>query len=153
VNDLYFMNLAYEQARKAMAINEVPIGAVLVDKHGVVVARGYNQVEKKQTQLAHAEISVLQKVTKRNMNWRLSSVTLYVTLQPCLMCLGALYLSRVSRVVYGVPSTKYGIPLDQGIQLGIYKNLGTKIECMNYEKAKVILRLFFQKKRNMKHGK
>ncbi|MFA5998824.1 MAG: nucleoside deaminase [Candidatus Babeliales bacterium] len=152
MNDLYFMNLAYEQARKAMAINEVPIGAVLVDKNGVVLARGYNQVEKKQTQLAHAEISVLQKITKRNMNWRLSSVTLYVTLQPCLMCLGALYLSRVSRVVYGVPSTKYGIPLDQGIQLGIYKNLGTKIECMNYEKAKDILRLFFQKKRNVKHG-
>ena len=153
MNDLYFMNMAYHQARKAMAINEVPIGAVLVDKNGAVLARGYNQVEKKQTQLAHAEISVLAKAAKKSINWRLSGATLYVTLQPCLMCLGALYLSRVSRVVYGMPSIKFGIPLDQGVALGIYKNLETKIECMNFEKAKDILRLFFQKKRNMKHGK
>ncbi len=149
-NDLFFMDLAYKQARKAFALNEVPIGAVLVDKAGVVLARGYNQVEKKHTQLAHAEISVLGKAVKKNMNWRLSGTTIYVTVQPCLMCLGALYLSRVSRVVYGIPSTKFGIPLDQGIELGIYKNLDTTIECMNYEKSKEILQLFFQKKRSMK---
>ncbi|HSW76644.1 MAG TPA: nucleoside deaminase [Candidatus Saccharimonadales bacterium] len=152
MDDLYFMNLAYKQARKALAINEVPIGAVLVDKHGIVLARAYNQVEKKQTQLVHAELVVIAKSCKKKKNWRLSGATLYVTLQPCLMCLGAIYLSRISRIVYGMPSGKFGIPLDQGVQLGIYKNLETKMECMNYEKAKDVLRLFFQKKRKLKHG-
>ncbi len=144
------MDMAYEQARKAFALQEVPIGAVLVGKNGVVIARGYNQVEKKQTQLAHAEILVLAKASRKNKNWRLSGTTIYVTVQPCLMCLGALYLARVSRVVYGVSSTKFGIPLDRGVEIGIYKNLDTTIECMNYERSKEILQMFFKKKRSKK---
>ena len=150
--DLFFMDMAYKQACKAFAENEVPIGAIIVDRDGVVLARGYNQVEKKQTQLAHAEISALAKATKASKSWRLSGATIYVTVQPCLMCLGALYLSRLSRVVYGIQSTKFGIPLDQGIEIGIYKNLDTTIECMNYEKSKEILQLFFKKKRSLNRG-
>lgn len=150
-NDMYFMELAYEQALKSFRINEVPIGAVLVDNAGEIIARSYNQIEKKNSQLAHAEILVLAKAAKKMNNWRLSRATLYVTLQPCLMCLGALYLSRVSRVVYGATSLKFGVSLDQVVLTGIYRNLDTKVECLNYKKSQDILKLFFQRRRSSVH--
>ena len=144
------MQLAYEQALKAYKQQEVPIGAILVDKQGVVIARGYNQVEKKQSPLVHAEMNVLNKGVKLLDSWRLSGMTLYVTMQPCLMCLGALYLSRISRVVYGTPSYKFGISLQRQEMTGIYKNLDTRLECMNDKKSKEILQLFFREKRSLK---
>ncbi len=143
------MNIAYSQAMKAFDIDEVPIGAALVDAQGKVIAKSYNQMEKKQSQLAHAELQVLAKSAKKMKNWRLAGTTLYVTVQPCLMCLGALYLSRVSRIVYGVSSPKFGASIDNFLnESGIYKNLETKIECLNYEKSKELLQAFFKKKRS-----
>lgn len=150
--DLFFMEQAYKQALKAYAIDEVPIGAVLVDCNGVIVARGYNQVEKQGSQLAHAEMLALHKGSKKLGTWRLSSMTLYVTVQPCMMCIGSLYLSRVSRIVYGVSSMKYGVSVDQVKQIGIYQNLHTTMESVHYEPAKILLQLFFQKKRSMRDG-
>lgn len=152
------MNKAYQQALQAFKIDEVPIGAILVDSSGSVIAQAYNQIEKKSSQLAHAEILALAKASKKMKNWRLSELTLYVTVQPCLMCLGALYLSRVSRVVYGVSSPKFGVTLDQisdqmQCNVGIYKQLDMKIECLNYQKSKELLQLFFQKKRSLMHAK
>lgn len=149
--DQYFMDKAIEQASRAFQIDEVPIGAVLVDANGIIIARGYNQMEKRKSQLAHAEIIVLQKALKKAKSWRLLDVTLYVTVQPCMMCLGALYLSRVSRVVYGAISHKFGMSFDTTISCGIYKNLSMKLEYMEYKKAQEMLRLFFKKKRSMKH--
>lgn len=149
--DQYFMDKAVEQALKAFSKNEVPIGAVLVDHAGQIVANGYNLVEHKKTQLAHAELIVLQTAAKKINSWRLDQMTLYVTVQPCMMCLGALYLSRISRVVYGTVSPKFGMSVDRALTRGIYKNLSMKLELMEYKKAKEIVRLFFQKKRSMKH--
>lgn len=152
MDDSFFMSLAYRQAKKAFSIDEVPIGAVLVDKHGRVIAQAYNQMEKKHTQLAHAEMQTLAKAGKKMKNWRLSGATLYVTVQPCLMCLGALYLSRVSRVVYGVQSPKFGASLNMTHQdLGIYKNLDMKIEYAASSKSKELLQVFFRKKRSIVH--
>jgi tRNA(adenine34) deaminase len=154
VKDIFFMDVAYRQAMKAFDHNEVPIGAILVDAHGKIVAQAYNQMEKKSSQLAHAEMQVLAKSAKKMNNWRLSGTTMYVTVQPCLMCLGALYLSRVSRVVYGIESQKFGVTLNLKdvhldlSQSGIYKNLNMIIECLNYEKSKELLQLFFKKKRS-----
>ena len=142
------MKAAYAQAVKAYNIDEVPIGAVLVNASGKIIARAYNQMEKKQSQLAHSELQVLAKSAKKMKNWRLSGTTLYVSVQPCLMCLGAVYLSRVSRIVYGVPSPKFGFTMNNQCEAGIYKNLDTKIECLNYEKSKDLLQLFFKKKRS-----
>lgn len=142
------MKAAYRQAVKAYNIDEVPIGAVLVNGQGEIIARAYNQMEKKQSQLAHAEMLVLAKSAKKMKNWRLSGTTLYVSVQPCLMCLGALYLSRVSRVVYGVPSSKFGFDMNNQCEAGIYKNLDTKVECLPYEKSKELLQIFFKKKRS-----
>lgn len=151
--DLDFMKEAYQQALRAYKIDEVPIGAILVDEQGKVVARGYNQVEKKQSGQAHAEMLALDKAARIKNNWRLSSLTLYVTLQPCLMCLGALYLSRVSRVVYGVISEKYGVLPQQVEHIGLYQNLHTTMEFVHYEPSKKLLQLFFQKKRSVGSGK
>ncbi len=150
MDDLFFMNMAYMQACKAFDNDEVPIGAVLVDKSGKVVSKAYNQIEKKQTQLAHAEMQVLLKASKKMNSWRLSNLVLYVTVQPCLMCLGALYLSRISRVVYGISSPKFGASInvfEQGD--AIYKHLEMKIECFEYQKSKELLKLFFEKKRSL----
>ncbi len=149
MNDLFFMMLAYDQALKAYKIDEVPIGAVLVNDQGNIIAKSYNQMEKKQSQLAHAELQVLAKSLKKMKNWRLSGTTLYVTVQPCLMCLGALYLSRVDRIVYGVESLKFGASADNfGCKTGIYKNLKTKLESLHHEPSKTLLQLFFKKKRS-----
>lgn len=148
------MEVAYRQALKAFERDEVPIGAVLIDSKGQIIAQAYNQMEKKNSQLAHAELQVLAKSTKKMKNWRLSGTTLYVSVQPCLMCLGALYLSRVSRVVYGVRSLKFGASFNvatlntEQSALGIYKNLHTKVQCLNYAKSKELLRLFFKRKRS-----
>jgi tRNA(adenine34) deaminase len=147
--DSFFMKAAYDQALKAFSAQEVPIGAVLVDQEGNIVARAYNQVEKIKTQTAHAEISVIKKAAKKINNWRLEGLTLYVTVQPCMMCMGAIYLSRISRVVYGVISPKYGFDLSDDLSLGIYKNLHTSIQCINYTPAQELLKKFFEKKRRI----
>ncbi|MBI2344967.1 nucleoside deaminase [Candidatus Dependentiae bacterium] len=143
----FFMELAYQQALKAYQKDEVPIGAVLVDKDGNVIARGYNQVEKKITQVEHAEILALKKAAQKIGDWRLDGMTLYVTVQPCMMCLGAIYLSRISKVVYGVISPKYGFDIDVKKISGIYQNLHMKIEYIHYIQSEKLLQKFFEKKR------
>lgn len=141
------MQKAYEQSVKAFNIQEVPIGAIIVDKEGNVVARAYNQVEKLQTQTVHAELVAIKKAAKKIKNWRLEGMTLYVTVQPCMMCLGAIYLSRISHVVYGIESPKYGFTCDIKKESGIYKNLHTLIQCIEYRPAQELLKKFFQQKR------
>lgn len=141
------MHLAYLQAVKAYNIDEVAIGAIIVDESGNIVAQAYNQVEHKKSQLAHAEMQALAKVLKKKKVWRLNNLTMYVTLQPCLMCIGALYLSRITRVVYAIESIKFGVASDQIESIGIYKNLSTKIELLKYQPAADILQQFFKKRR------
>ena len=96
------MNLALKEAKKAETIGEIPVGCVIVDGEGNVIARAHNLKEKKQNVTAHAEILAIQKAEKKLANWRLEKCTLYVTLEPCLMCTGAIIQSRVEEVVIGV---------------------------------------------------
>lgn len=149
----FFMQKAYEQALKAFDVQEVPIGAVIVDKNGMIVARAYNQVEKFQNQIMHAELSAIKKASKKIKNWRLEDMTLYVTVQPCMMCLGAIYLSRISRVVYGVTSLKYGFEYVPEKSTGIYRNLHTFSQCIEYRPAQKLLQEFFEKKRRINENK
>ncbi|KKI91125.1 adenosine deaminase [Bacillus sp. SA1-12] len=106
-NDQYFMKLAIEEARKAQEIGEVPIGAVIV-LDGNVIASAYNLREKDQRSIAHAEILAIDEACKSLGTWRLEEATLYVTLEPCPMCAGAIVLSRIKRVVYGAADPKGG---------------------------------------------
>jgi len=101
------MRLALEQARRGMHLGEVPVGAVLVCD-GELLASGFNQPIHALDPSAHAEIVVLRTGARRLGNYRLPGTTLYVTLEPCLMCVGALVQARVERVVYGAPEPKTG---------------------------------------------
>ena len=101
------MRLALVEARTALHLGEVPVGAVLV-RRGEVVASGFNQPIHTQDPTAHAEIVALRGAARTLRNYRLSGTTLYVTLEPCLMCVGALVSARVSTVVYGAPEPKWG---------------------------------------------
>jgi tRNA(adenine34) deaminase len=107
MNDTDFMMLAIEEARAAGVAEEVPIGAVLVSD-GKIVGRGGNRTIRDCDPTAHAEIIALREAAKREGNYRLSGTTLYVTLEPCAMCAGAIIQARVTRVVYGADDPKGG---------------------------------------------
>ena len=105
--DRIFMNQALEEAKKAALLGEVPIGAVLVYE-GEIIARAHNLRETTQNATTHAELMVIQEACKKLGSWRLEQTTLYVTLEPCPMCAGAILQSRVPRVVYGARDIKAG---------------------------------------------
>jgi tRNA(adenine34) deaminase len=105
--DAAWMWLALEEARKAGEVGEVPVGAVVVGG-GEVLGRGRNAREAHQDPLAHAEIFAIQEAAARQGSWRLTGTTLYVTLEPCAMCSGALVLARVDRLVFAAPDPKAG---------------------------------------------
>ena len=107
IRDEEFMDMALAEARQAYDQGEIPIGAVLV-LDGQVIARGHNQRESWRDATAHAEMIVIREACRLLNRWRLSGTTLYVTIEPCPMCAGALVMSRVDRLVYGSPDYKAG---------------------------------------------
>jgi tRNA(adenine34) deaminase len=106
-SEVKFIRLALALAQKAYALDEVPVGAVLVQA-GRVIAKSHNLTQTKQDPCAHAEILAIRMAAKRLGRWRLNDCTLYVTLEPCAMCAGAIVLSRLARVVYGAADPKAG---------------------------------------------
>lgn len=106
-NDLIFMGEAIRLAKKAAELGEVPIGAVIV-KNGEIIAEGYNLRETEKLSTAHAEILAINAACKKLGGWRLFGCTLYVTLEPCAMCAGAIVNSRIDRVVYGASDLRFG---------------------------------------------
>ena len=103
------MHLALAEAEKAYARGEIPIGAVLVrNEDGTVVSQGHNLRESKNDATAHAEMEAIREACARLNRWRLSGLTLYVTIEPCAMCAGALVNSRIDRLVYGSTESKFG---------------------------------------------
>ena len=105
--DHYYMGLAIAQAQQAEMLGEVPIGAVLVVDNKVIALAG-NRRELWQDPTAHAELIVLREAAKRMESWRLEGATLYVTLEPCVMCMGGIILARIPRLVYGARDAKAG---------------------------------------------
>lgn len=106
-DDQYFMSLALEEAKKAYDLGEIPIGAVLVHE-GKVISRHHNRRELNHDATAHAEVLVIQEACQHLQRWRLTGCSLYVTIEPCPMCAGAIINSRIDRVVYGSPDYKGG---------------------------------------------
>lgn len=102
-----YMGYAITQAKKALVNEDVPIGCVIVYQ-GKIIARGYNKRNKKKTTLAHAELDAIAKASKVLGDWRLEDCTMYVTLEPCQMCAGAIVQARISRVVIGCMNPKAG---------------------------------------------
>ena len=97
----YYMKMALNLAKKALKYNEVPVGAIIV-KDGKIIAKAYNKKEKTHNVTKHAEIIVISKACRKLKNWRLENCEIYVTMEPCMMCSGAIEQSRLKKIVYGV---------------------------------------------------
>ena len=143
-----FMNAAYREAVKAYKKDEVPIGAVLV-KDDKIIARAHNLKEKKQMATKHAEIVLIEKISKKQKNWHLDEYTLYVTLEPCVMCAGAIMQSRIKEVIYGAKDKKGGA-IESTLSLYQIKGFNhyPKTSFFEDEKCSKILTNYFKTKRN-----
>ncbi len=142
--DLRFMREALKQAKKAAALGEVPIGCVIV-RNGEVIARGYNQRNKKHSTLGHAEISAIGRASRVINDWRLEDCTMYVTLEPCSMCAGAMIQARLGRVVIGTMNAKAGCAgsvMDMLRMDGFNHKVLVTFDCMKAE-CSGLLREFF----------
>ena len=107
MDDDYFMSEALKEARKAFELDEVPIGAVIVHNNEII-ARGYNRRNTDKNPLMHAEIMAINEAAKVIGDWRIEDCTIYVTVEPCPMCSGAIVQARIPNVVYGAPNPKAG---------------------------------------------
>lgn len=148
-NDIWFMNLALAQAEHAYKLDEVPVGAIVVDSAGKVIASKHNEKEKNHNPLGHCECLAIGEACKQIKNWRLTDCTLYVTLEPCLMCMGAISQARLKRVVFGAYDKKGGA-LSLGQTVNKDKRLNHQFEIMGgveHYKCSQILSRFFKEKR------
>lgn len=146
--DEKFMLLALKEAKKALLIDEVPVGCVIV-KNNKVVARGYNKREKEQDATSHAEINAIRKASKKINNWRLCDMDLYVTVEPCIMCAGAIMWSRFRRVIYGAKDPKGGA-LGTSINIFDTPNINHHPEIIGgvlEEECSSIIKNYFKEKR------
>ena len=142
------MNQAIKQAKKAFSLDEVPIGAIIV-LNGKIIARAYNQVEKKQSATAHAEILAIEKACKKLKSWRLLDCEMFVTIEPCAMCAGAIANARIKKVYFGgfesksgCAQSKYSILTDNGL------NHTTEFEGgLMGKECSTLLKIYFQLKR------
>ncbi len=143
-----FMGLAINEARVAFGKNEVPIGAVLVFEQ-TVIASAHNQVEQFKDATCHAEILCIKEAVKKIGDFRLVGATLFVTVEPCIMCLGAAILSRVKRIIWGCSDKRHGA-CGGLVDLSIMKHPIHQIETLSglmAVEAKELLQTFFQKRR------
>ncbi|MDD4643793.1 MAG: nucleoside deaminase [Bacilli bacterium] len=131
-----YMKIALQQARTAFNNGDVPVGAVII-KNGEIISRAYNRRERDQDATAHAEIIAIKKACRRLNSWRLNDCVMYVTLEPCSMCMGAIQQSRISKVVYGTKNIKEA----SGLLQVEYNNLFE-------DESAQLLQTFFQNRRN-----
>lgn len=144
-NDLNFMNLALKEAQKAFLKGEVPVGAVIV-KDNKVIAKAHNLRHTKKSVISHAEILAIQKATKKFNSWILEGCTLYVTIEPCIMCAGTILQSRITKVVYGAKEPKFGA-LGSVLDISQIPGFNHKLEVISgvlEEESSLIMRSFFQ---------
>jgi tRNA(adenine34) deaminase len=149
IEDPFFMREALKEAKKAYKEGEVPIGAVLVFKNKVI-ARGRNQVELLKDATAHAEMLCLGSGAHALDNWRLLETTLYSTIEPCMMCAGAMFLSRIQRLVWGAPDKRHGAN-GSLIDLFSIKHPTHQIEVASHvleEECAILMQEFFRERRN-----
>ena len=144
------MKLAISEAKLAGKKDEVPIGAVLVDKQSKIIASGHNQTITLNDPTAHAEILTLRKAGLKILNYRLLNTTLYVTVEPCIMCMGAIIHARVSKVVFGAGDPKWG---GAGSLYDFAKDARLNhspdiISCVCENECRILIKGFFKAKRN-----
>lgn len=146
-----YMKAAIREAKKAYALDEVPIGCVIV-QNDKIIARGYNRRNTDKNTLAHAEMSAIKKASKKTGDWRLEDCTMYVTLEPCQMCAGAIVQSRLGKVVIGSMNPKAGCA-GSVINLLQMKQFNHQVEMITgvlEEECSTMLSGFFQELREKK---
>ena len=147
MDDLYFMDQALALAKEAAAEGEVPVGCVIV-RGDRIVGRGRNRREQDKTALAHAEIEAINDACRNLGGWRLWDCTLYVTLEPCAMCAGAILNARILRVVYGASDQKFGAVRSVCSLFDMKFNHHPQVEAgIREEEAAELMTEFFQKLR------
>lgn len=102
-----YMEIAIKLAKKAYKRGDVPVGAIIV-RNGKIISKAYNKKEKKKIASRHAEIEAIEKACKKRKSWYLDDCEIYITMEPCLMCAGAILQSRIKKIVYGVENQKFG---------------------------------------------
>ena len=143
------MKIALKEAEKSYAIDDVPVGAIIVFQNKII-ARAHNTKQKTKIAVNHAEIIAITKACKKLNSWHLEDCTMYVTMEPCLMCAGALLQSRISRLVYATPNLKFGFVESIDSILNNEKN-NHKIEVCGgvcKEASEKMLKEFFKAKRD-----
>lgn len=151
-NKLKFMKLAYKEAQKAFSEQEVPVGCIIIDENGKILAKSHNRVEKKSDATLHAELVAIKKAVKKTNEKYLMGASIFVTLEPCVMCAAAISLAKIKNVYIGAEDKKGGAILN-GVKLfenttNLYKpNVYSNI--LN-EECSEILKLFFKNLRNNK---
>jgi len=151
-SDEWYMQKALVLAHKAALQDEVPIGAIIVDRTGKIIGRGYNKVEQYHSQQEHAEMRALRQATRKKNDWRLDGATIYVTLEPCLMCLCSIGLGRCARLIYATHSPLFGSNIDKDAIPPLYtKHLRSISSGVCAEQAARLLKNFFKQKREGRH--
>lgn len=153
-NDEKYMREAIKQAKKAAVIGDVPIGCVIV-YNGKIIARAYNKRNKNKTTLAHAELLAIAKASKKLGDWRLEECTMYITLEPCQMCAGAIVQARIPRVVIGSRNPKAGCA-GSVLNLLQVKEFNHQVELTEgilQEECSVMLSEFFRELRKIQKEK
>ena len=147
MNDEYFMSIALKEAKKAIRKNDVPVGAVKINKNKII-ARGHNKKEYKKDATLHAEMIVIKKACRKLKSWYLTDCILYITLEPCMMCTGAIIQSRIKKIIYATASPKFGY-IESLEKIENQKNNHIpKIEKGIYEtESSYIIKKFFENKR------
>jgi len=149
MNDKYYMMLAVKEAQKAEEMDEVPVGAVIVDETHRVIGQGFNRPISAQDPTSHAEINAIRAACDRLNNYRLPQTSLYVTIEPCIMCMGAIIHARIRRVVFGAPDPKWGAAASL-YQMASDHRLNHNPEIVSgicEEETKAIIKGFFRNKR------
>ena len=147
----FFMNEALKEAKKAEIFGEVPIGAVIV-KNGIIIGRGHNTRELTEQVVGHAEINAIVDASLKLGSWRLTQCSIYVTIEPCPMCTGAIYQSRIESIYYGASDKKAGAC---GSIFNLFDHVGLNHYCTVHSgvlenQCREIIESFFKKKRRNK---
>lgn len=153
LSDEYFMNIALQQAQRAFSVDEVPIGSIIVFGEQIISSE-HNSVERLTDATAHAELLAITSANEKLGSKYLSGATIYVTVEPCVMCLGAIMWSRISRLVYGCNESKHGFVRYERVlnerQMSLFH---TKLEITSNilsEQSEGLMKTFFQKKRQLR---
>jgi len=154
INHAFFMDKAIAQATIAGKRGEVPVGAVLVDAEGNLLCRDYNRTILSCDPTAHAEINILRAAARKCKNYRLLSTTLYVTIEPCVMCMGAIVHARVKTVVFGASDPKWGAAKSL-YQMGQDTRLNHQVEIIegiSADECRSVIQAFFRNRRKQKNA-